>query len=58
MKQLELEFPAQNPIDNYRSETIDKGQNDKIKWDDTISDDGKEITYHEYIYDTPDYMEL
>ena len=58
MKQLELEFPAQNPIDNYLSETIDKGQNDKIKLVDTISDDGKEITYHEYIYDTPDYMEL
>jgi hypothetical protein len=31
MKQLELELPAQNPIDNYRSETIDKGQNDIIK---------------------------
>ena len=58
MKQLELDFKDESPLDNYRSDTIDKGGNQLFKWYDTLSDDGEKISYHEFVYDTPNYLDL
>ena len=58
MKQLELDFKDESPPDNYHSVTIDKGGNQIFKWYDTLSYDGEKISYHEYVYDTPNYMDL
>ena len=58
MKQPELDFKDESPPDNHYSVTIDKGGNQLFKWYDTLSDDGEKISYHEYVYDTPNYMDL
>ena len=58
MKQLELDFKDESPPDNYHSVTIDKGGNQIFKWYDSLSEDGEKISYHEYVYDTPNYMDL
>ena len=58
MKQLELDFKDESPPDNHHSVTIDKGGNQIFKWYDTLSYDGEKISYHEYVYDTPNYMDL
>ena len=63
MKQLKLGFNEINLLGDYdAAEVIDEG---KFKhktmhhsWSDTLSDDGKKIRYHEFIYDTPDCMEF
>ena len=59
MKQLEFEFDLTNYSEYYVShEVIDEGKNPIFCWSDTLSDDGKKLTYHEYVYNTPDYMEF
>ena len=58
MKQPELDFKDESPPDNHYSVTIDKGGNQLFKWYDTLSDDGEKISYHEYVYDTPNYLDL
>ena len=58
MKQPELDFKDESPPDKYHSATIDKGGNQVFKWYDTLSEDGEKISYHEYVYDTPNYMDL
>ena len=47
-----------SPADNYHSVTIDKGGNQIFKWYDSLSEDGEKISYHEYVYDTPNYLDL
>ena len=58
MKQLELDFKDENTTENYHSVTIDKGGNQIFKWYDTLSECREKITYHEYVYDTPNYLDL
>ena len=59
MKQLELEFNSIDLSDHYVAhQVIDEGNNQIFSWSDTLSDDGKKIRYHEYIYNTPDCMEF
>ena len=59
MKQLELEFNSIDLSDHYIAhQVIDEGKNQIFSWSDTLSDDGKKIRYHEYIYNTPDCMEF
>ena len=60
MKQLELEldFKDESTTENYHSVTIDKGGNQIFKWYDTLSQDREKISYHEYVYDTPNYLDL
>ena len=59
MKQLEFDFNPINLSDYYvQHQVIDEGKNQIFSWSDTLSDDGKKITYHEYIYNTPDCMEF
>jgi len=59
MKQLEFDFNSINLSDYYVDyQVIDEGKNQIFSWSDTLSDDGKKIIYHEYIYNTPDCMEF
>ena len=59
MKQLEFEFNSIDLSDHYVAhQVIDEGNNQIFSWSDTLSDDGKKIRYHEYIYNTPDCMEF
>ena len=59
MKQLEFDFNSINLSDYYvEYQVIDEGKNQVFSWSDTLSDDGKKIRYHEYIYNTPDCMEF
>ena len=59
MKQLEFDFNSINLCDYYvQHQVIDEGKNQIFSWSDTLSDDGKKIRYHEFIYDTPDCMEF
>ena len=59
MKQLEFDFNSINFSDYYvEYQVIDEGKNQVFSWSDTLSDDGKKIRYHEYIYNTPDCMEF
>ena len=59
MKQLEFDFNSINLSDYYVDyQVIDEGKNQIFSWSDTLSDDGKKIRYHEYIYNTPDCMEF
>ena len=58
MKQLELDFKDESTNENYHSVTIDKGGNQIFKWYDTLSESREKISYHEYVYDTPNYLDL
>ena len=59
MKQLEFDFNSINFSDYYvENQVIDEGKNQVFSWSDTLSDDGKKIRYHEYIYNTPNCMEF
>ena len=59
MKKLDQEFNSIDLSDHYVAhEVIDEGKNQVFKWSDTLSDDGKKISYHEFVYDTPDCMEF
>ena len=58
MKQLELDFKDESTTENYHSVMIDKGGNQIFKWYDTLSEDREKISYHEYVYDTPNYLDL
>ncbi len=59
MKQLEFDFNSINLSDYYvEHKVIDEGKNQVFSWSDTLSDDGKKLRYHEYIYNTPDCMEF
>ena len=58
MMQLKFDFDEKSLIDDYKSVSIDKGSNQIFKWDDTLSEDKEKISYHEYIYDTPEYMDF
>ena len=59
MKQLEFDFNSINFSDYYvEHQVIDEGKNQVFSWSDTLSDDGKKLRYHEYIYNTPDCMEF
>ena len=58
MKQLELDFKDESTAENYHSVDIDKGGNQIFKWYDTLSEDREKISYHEYVYDTPNYLDL
>ena len=58
MKQLEFEFNSIYHSDYYVAhQVIDEGNNQIFSWSDTLSDDGKKISYHEYI-NTPNCMEF
>ena len=59
MKQLEFEFNSIELLDYYVAhQVIDEGKNQIFSWSDTLSDDGKKIRYHEFIFDTLDCMEF
>ena len=46
MKQLELDFNSINLSDHYDTyRVIDEGKNQIFSWSDTLSDDGKIISY-------------
>ena len=58
MKQLELNFNEINLLDHYEAhEVIGEGKNKLCNWSDTLSDDGKKISYDEFIYNTSQYMD-
>ena len=46
MKQLELDFNSINLSDHYEAyQVIDEGKNQICSWSDSLSDDGKKISY-------------
>ena len=50
MKQLELDFNLDNLSDYYEAyQVIDEGKNQISSWLDSLSDDGKKISYQEYL---------
>ena len=59
MKQLELDFNSTNLSDHYEAyRVIDEGKNQICSWSDSLSDDGKKISYNEYTYNTPQCMDF
>ena len=53
MKQLELDFNSINLSDHYEAyQVIDEGKNQICSWSDSLSDDGKNISYNEFTYNT------
>ena len=59
MKQLELDFNSINLSDHYDAyRVIDKGKNQICNWSDSLSDDGKKISYNEYTYNTNQCMDF
>ena len=59
MKQLKLDFNEINFLDHYEAhEVIDKGENKFCSWSDSLSDDGKKISYDEFIYNTDQCMDF
>ena len=56
MKQLKNDI---NLLDHYEAhEVIDKGENKFCSWSDSLSDDGKKISYDEFIYNTDQCMDF
>ena len=51
MEQLELDFSQ------YRSETVNEGENQFIAWHNTLSDYGEIVRYHDDIYIKDEYDE-
>ena len=59
MKQLELDFNSINLSDHYEAyQVIDEGKNKFCSWSDSLSDDGKKISYDEYTYNTTQCMDF
>ena len=59
MKQLKLGFNEINLLGDYEAaEVIDKGENKFCSWSDSLSDDGKKISYDEFIYNTDQCMDF
>ncbi len=59
MKQLELDFNSDNLSDHYEAyQAIDEGKNQICSWLDSLSDDGKKISYQEYTFNTPQCMDF
>ena len=59
MKQLELDLNSDNLLDHYEAyQVIDEGKNKICNWLDSLSDDGKKISYNEYTYNTPQCMDF
>jgi len=59
MKQLELDFNSDNLLDYYEAyQIIDEGKNQICNWLDSLSDDGKKISYNEYTYNTTQCMDF
>ena len=59
MKQLELDFNSINLSDHYEAyRVIDEGKNQICSWSDSLSDDGKKISYDEYTYNTTQCMDF
>ena len=59
MKQLELDFNSDDLSDHYKAyQVIDEGKNQICCWLDSLSDDGKKISYDEYTYNTPHCMDF
>ena len=59
MKQLELDFNSDDLSDHYKAYlVIDEGKNQICCWLDSLSDDGKKISYNEYTYNTPQCMDF
>ena len=59
MKQLELDFNSNDLLDHYESyKVIDEGKNQICSWLYSLSDDGKKISYDEYIYNTTQCMDF
>ena len=59
MKQLELDFNSINLSDHYEAyQVIDKGKNQICSWHDSLSDDGKTISYNEFTYNTTQRMDF
>ena len=59
MKQLELDFNSDDLSDHYEAyQVIDEGKNQICCWLDSLSDDGKKISYDEYTYNTPHCMDF
>ena len=59
MKQLELDFNSINLSDHYEAyRVIDEGKNKFCSWSDSLSDDGKKISYYEYTYNTTQCMDF
>ena len=59
MKQLELDFNSINLSDHYEAyQVIDEGKNQICSWSDSLSDDGKKISYNEFTYNTTQCMDF
>ena len=59
MKQLELDFNSINLSDHYEAyQVIDEGKNKICSWSDSLSDDGKKISYNEFTYNTTQCMDF
>ena len=59
MKQLELDFNSINLSDHYEAyQVIDEGKNQFCSWSDSLSDDGKTISYNEFTYNTTQCMDF
>ena len=59
MKQLEFDFCSINLSDHYEAyQVIDEGKNKFCSWSDSLSDDGKKISYDEYTYNTTQCMDF
>ena len=59
MKQLELDFNSINLSDHYEAyQVIDEGKNKICSWSDSLSDDGKKISYNEFTYKTTQCMDF
>ena len=59
MKQLELDFNSKNLSDHYEAyQVIDEGKNQICSWSDSLSDDGKKISYNEFTYNTTQCMDF
>ena len=59
MKQLELDFNSINLSDHYEAyQVIDEGKNQICSWSDSLSDDGKKISYNEFTYNTTQCVDL
>ena len=59
MTQLELDFNSINLSDHYEAyQVIDEGKNQICSWSDSLSDDGKKISYNEFTYNTTQCMDF
>ena len=59
LKTNKLDFNSINLSDHYEAyRVIDEGKNQICSWSDSLSDDGKKISYDEYTYNTTQCMDF